>query len=309
MSNTTTIPPTTPTTTTATSSSTIPPRPVTVAYPYIYCASDPNGICRVGAGSRSIAYAANDGSGTVHYRNTTGANLNCQANTFGGDVSPGNAKACWTMEVPRIRFNNGAPVGFSQCAQEGQVCDVSSTGPADILYGANGRYVFVHTPKVSCDSTTLGDPIPNVTKACYYRAPTSTCVAGQPNCNTNPSTTPSGTSTTGTTGTTGTTSTTGSTTNNTTGTGTASSTTTGGTTTDSTSTTSNSRRTLYIALGILGVVLVFALIFFLIKGRKKSKTTTQTTVTGQVYAPPATSVQMQPMTYTVPGTTQTTIAY
>jgi len=145
-----------------------PMRPKDLSYKYVHCANE-NGICNVSVGSRSIAYAADDGSGKIHYRNTTGVSLACNNQTF-GDPSPGSKKSCWIMEVPNdLSFSNGKPNNFSPCAEQNQTCNIEGINPADILYGANGKYFYANATTTDCNDNILGDPIPNVPKECYFR--------------------------------------------------------------------------------------------------------------------------------------------
>lgn len=144
-----------------------------VSSAYTKCASD-GGICSF-QGSKSVAYAADDGSGSIYYRNLTNGTP-CNSNVF-GDPSPGHSKSCYIASLPQdfvtggssFYDSNGNPINWNKCANENDICNLGTGSPADILYGANGSYVYANASSVPCNSTVFGDPKPGVTKACYYR--------------------------------------------------------------------------------------------------------------------------------------------
>lgn len=134
---------------------------------YQKCAAE-NGICNYNK-TDSIAFAATDGTGSVYYRNSTNPEQ-CNVTTF-GDPSVGHPKQCYSMQVPsNITYSNGLPVGFAVCSGENGICTPPNSGrPADILYGANGSYVYANATSTPCNSTVFGDPAPGIEKYCYWR--------------------------------------------------------------------------------------------------------------------------------------------
>ncbi len=60
--------------------------------------------------------------------------------------------------------------GFVQCATQNGTCRLPAGISATVYYGVNGK--FNSKPNISgsigCNNTQFGNPLPNVTKACYY---------------------------------------------------------------------------------------------------------------------------------------------
>ena len=168
---------------------------------YTVCGQD-GGTCPVSS-PVSAAYYATDNTGSVYYRNPT-TNFACNTTTFGGDPSSGHAKQCYTAPLPSDMATISAttkdpPTGFTLCSAENATCNptqptgASTPVPADILYGANGKYFYINAISAPCNDATFGDPSIGATKSCFYRFPATPIVND---------TCPSGTSCqTGTTGT------------------------------------------------------------------------------------------------------------
>ncbi len=106
-----------------------------------------------------IAYGAN---GAFAYTLAT-SSLNCSNATFGGDPAPGVAKQCYAAPA------GGPGDGWTSCATEGSTCAATPGQP--VAYGANGVFAYTTaSSQTACGSSTFGDPIANVVKACYLRS-------------------------------------------------------------------------------------------------------------------------------------------
>jgi hypothetical protein len=66
-----------------------------------------------------------------------------------------------------------APDGYNYCTNEGSRCQFDGT--MDVAYGNNGQYIYQYAVSggIDCNNGVFGDPIPNVSKACYTRGVTS----------------------------------------------------------------------------------------------------------------------------------------
>jgi len=65
--------------------------------------------------------------------------------------------------------NGTAPDGYTRCSADNG--SYTLPGRCDVAYGANGmfNYLYSQTGTISFNSATFGDPIPNTTKAGYYK--------------------------------------------------------------------------------------------------------------------------------------------
>uniref|UniRef100_A0A6C0LQE0 Uncharacterized protein n=1 Tax=viral metagenome TaxID=1070528 RepID=A0A6C0LQE0_9ZZZZ len=134
---------------------------------YTKC-TDENGICVIpGPDKKSIAYSTKDGQTQINYRNNN-QSISCDNSIF-GDPVPKTLKMCSVANIPPITYDNGLPNGFIKCADEGKICDPKNDRANDILYGANGSFIYANAPNVICSTTVFGDPAPNSNKSCYYR--------------------------------------------------------------------------------------------------------------------------------------------
>ena len=141
---------------------------------YSQCATE-NQQCSF-TGPMSIAYTAATTTSPAYYRNAPNG-IPCNNTTF-GDPSPNNPKQCLISNIPTdIVYVSGIPTSFTKCADEKQTCNPGTSNPVDILYGANGSYVYANATSVPCNNTIFGDPSPNNPKACYWRIPTQTSLA------------------------------------------------------------------------------------------------------------------------------------
>jgi len=127
-------------------------------------------------GKKSVAYQAIDKSGSVHFRNPENGVM-CDTDMF-GDPAPGQPKQCLLLDIPsNISYADGLPVNFKQCADQDGECypkkddDTPVEMPVDILYGADGKYVYAKTVSTPCNNTIFGDPEPGKVKRCYWRNP------------------------------------------------------------------------------------------------------------------------------------------
>ena len=136
-----------------------------------FCASERQ-RCDV-RGWAVVRYGAD---GRYVYREVRNATLNCDNSMF-GDPAPRRVKTC---EVLYTRsggggggggWGNGGPGGgdWIRCAREGSVCRLP--GPANVRYGAEGRYTYERFDggSVLCDNDTFGDPAPRRTKGCDFQ--------------------------------------------------------------------------------------------------------------------------------------------
>lgn len=126
-------------------------------------------------GPRSVAYAAVDKTGSIFYRNLSGT-VNCNSGTF-GDPSPGHTKACYAAVLPsdfvsrQIFDASGNPTEWKNCATENSgACNPQQSQPVDIIYGANGHYVYANALEAPCNNSIFGDPSPGHVKNCWWRA-------------------------------------------------------------------------------------------------------------------------------------------
>ncbi len=73
------------------------------------------------------------------------------------------------MPVTPPPSTQGAPAGYTLCAQENQRCNFS--GQRDVAYGANGKFIFKPGLQngVDCNNGVFGDPIFGTVKACYIK--------------------------------------------------------------------------------------------------------------------------------------------
>ena len=141
---------------------------VTLAPTYNQCAREHENCAF--EGNKSIAYSAVDGSGSIYYRNSNAGNIYCGPITFDGDVSAGHRKKCSITDIPNdITYVEGLPKGFTKCGDEGGICKITNVVGADLLYGANGKFVYANTTNTPCSHTVFGDPAVGVNKSCYYR--------------------------------------------------------------------------------------------------------------------------------------------
>lgn len=177
-----------------------PPLPTTLSSSYTWCANGSNAAstgpnaCGF-TGTQSIGYAAIDGSGLVYYRNLSNSTP-CSNDIFvqpsgvpvppnPGDPSYGHLKACYNAAIPpdilaggTFYDSTGNPSGWKQCAVSGQnsICNPTPNQniPLDILYGANGHYVYANAIQTACNEYVFGDPAPGLTKSCWWRSAANT---------------------------------------------------------------------------------------------------------------------------------------
>ncbi len=123
---------------------------------YGYC-SDEGQRCAF-SGSAQIYYGASD-----HFVGplTFTDGVDCNSDVL-GDPIPGTPKQCF--------INGGRPEGSTRCADEDGVCSFGSGKEATVYYGVNGKYNSrtVVITSTACDSSTFGDPFPDLLKSCYY---------------------------------------------------------------------------------------------------------------------------------------------
>ncbi len=60
--------------------------------------------------------------------------------------------------------------GFVRCASQNGTCRLPTGVAATVYYGANGKFNSkpAMTGSVACNNSQFGNPLPNITKACYY---------------------------------------------------------------------------------------------------------------------------------------------
>jgi len=136
---------------------------------YTFCSRE-GSICHTGSSTKSLAFAADDGTGSVHYRNITNEDIKCDESFF-GNPSVGHPKSCWIASLPTdIEFDfDGKPSNFHMCASEGEICKINDSKYLDILYGADGKYNYINGNNILCTKEILGDPNFGLEKKCYYR--------------------------------------------------------------------------------------------------------------------------------------------
>lgn len=135
--------------------------------------ADEGGQCRF-SGEALVRFGANG----QHAFGVMRDGASCDTDTF-GDPVPGVRKRCeisrnWRDADPyrgwRPRPDAGAADGsWRHCADEGRSCDTGS-GPAEVRFGANGRYAMrTVSGRVECSTGRFGDPAPGVRKRCEVR--------------------------------------------------------------------------------------------------------------------------------------------
>lgn len=110
---------------------------------------------------RYVRYGAGD---KFVYKFTPGPFV-CSVATFGSDPAPGVDKACFYSAYQPAFSGGFLPL------TEGLTGNVIG----NVAYGANGVFNFRTFPgtaftSITCDDATFGDPLPGVTKACYFLA-------------------------------------------------------------------------------------------------------------------------------------------
>jgi hypothetical protein len=143
---------------------------------YKICASsvDKNtGTCNLPSGNYSYAYYLSQEKTPYPIFYTNGTNtLVCDNASFGGRgfarVAPRN---CSYTNIPKISYDNkGNPIGFIKCANESEDYTPPDNTPVDILFGADGKYIYANIDsKTPCTINTFGNPVPGVKKSCYCR--------------------------------------------------------------------------------------------------------------------------------------------
>ncbi|BCS82885.1 hypothetical protein QLL95_gp1238 [Cotonvirus japonicus] len=155
---------------------------------YSSCAEQ-GSSCPLTTYRETIAYANPDTAGPIFYRNDEGTTANsnkfsCSNASFGNPTSSTTGYKCFSGVVPEdIRnadasfYDNGAPKGWTKCADENSTCNPNQNIPVDILFGTDSSYVYANAESVPCNTATFGDPKVGSSKACYWRDPTLTPVS------------------------------------------------------------------------------------------------------------------------------------
>ncbi|AEQ60912.1 hypothetical protein [Acanthamoeba polyphaga mimivirus] len=168
---------------------------------YSRCATQGNS-CPISTISEAIAYADPNGTGNIYYRNSEANKaFTCNNASFGNQTNS-TAYQCYNGNLPTdfrtagsSFYENGIPKGWTKCSDENETCDPKVNSDVDILFGADGSYVYSSAKSVPCNINIFGDPKQGVKKACYWRSPLIP-INHTPSTPITP-TTPSGTQTTG----------------------------------------------------------------------------------------------------------------
>ena len=94
--------------------------------------------------------------------------LTCNTSTFGGDPTPGVAKACYTDGSGASSQQGAGPAGYAICTNEGSTCSFS--GSQDVAYGAAGQWVSkIGVGSIGCNKNAFDgiDPALGYNKACF----------------------------------------------------------------------------------------------------------------------------------------------
>jgi hypothetical protein len=137
------------------------PKPVT----WTECAAESK-VCRFD-GTREVRF----GGGGVYTSKIVTASTPCTIAVF-GDPAHGLAKTCSyasvTTAAPAARLKTAAASGWTPCAGEGAICQLSGTNR--VRYGTETQNVTkVFTGPVTCSNDTFGDPAHGALKTCSYR--------------------------------------------------------------------------------------------------------------------------------------------
>jgi hypothetical protein len=144
---------------------------------YTFCSSkkassNKGELCNLPQGNYSYAILDPSSSGKIiYYANGTGS-FTCDRSAFGGrEPYTTHREDCFYTSIPTISYDNkGKPIGFTKCADEFEIYTPPVDTPTDILFGADGKYVYANvTSQTPCSRITFGDPVPYVDKACYCR--------------------------------------------------------------------------------------------------------------------------------------------
>ncbi len=119
--------------------------------------------CRVN-GTARIRYGADN---RYEYRNVTGG-MFCSVRLF-GDPAYGVDKTCEYLSHGDGYGNVNFGSSWDYCGQEGGFCSFS--GPAEVRYGVNGKFVVLRAINgIPCDVNTFGrDPAYGQNKQCFVR--------------------------------------------------------------------------------------------------------------------------------------------
>jgi spore coat protein U-like protein len=125
-----------------------------------------NKVCRFD-GTREVRF----GSAGVYTSKIVTASTPCTIAVF-GDPAHGQAKSCSyasvTTAAPAARAKSAAANGWTACAGEGAICQLSGTNR--VRYGTETQNVTkVLTGPVTCSNETFGDPAHGALKTCSYR--------------------------------------------------------------------------------------------------------------------------------------------
>ncbi|WP_198120140.1 hypothetical protein [Massilia rhizosphaerae] len=124
-------------------------------------------VCRF-SGTHEVRFGTRD----VYTSKIVTASTHCTVAAF-GDPAHGRAKTCSYADVPAVapaaRPHTAAASGWTPCAGEGAICQLSGTNR--VRYGTETENVTkVLTGSVTCSNATFGDPAHGFLKTCSFRA-------------------------------------------------------------------------------------------------------------------------------------------
>lgn len=120
----------------------------------IYKCADEGEMCLLHNKPAIVAYGADN----HYFFQNFGAisSVPCSSDNF-GDPAPGKSKQCYIKELTNTDTNiSNVPTGFTKCADHNDICFTHNNIPADIVYGADGKYTsgfLMPGQSVICNST------------------------------------------------------------------------------------------------------------------------------------------------------------
>lgn len=126
---------------------------------YIHCATEGE-TCQFD-GPRDVVFGV---AGQFVHRLASGS-IACHKDHFGEPLR-GSVKRCYYSAQPTD--SNTLPHGYSLCADEDQVCEVSAL--SQVAFGANGAFHYrLVDNSLPCTTQEFGDPVRGTVKQCFVR--------------------------------------------------------------------------------------------------------------------------------------------
>jgi Alpha galactosidase A/Alpha galactosidase C-terminal beta sandwich domain len=121
-------------------------------------------------GKDTLLTGLNSGGNTILKSTSYSVKLNKGYNTIRFSNATGSLPDFDKIQIGLNAVVNGtAPDGYTWCSPDNG--SYTLPGRCDVAYGANGmfNYLYTQTGTITFNSATFGDPIPNTSKAGYYK--------------------------------------------------------------------------------------------------------------------------------------------